>query len=52
MQSYLWERLDGFIVGEQINDLLPFKFTKDIVKSNLPNILSKPRANSPSIATR
>ena len=46
-----WERLHDFIVGEQNNDLFPCKFTKKIIKKNLPNSLSNPRANTPSIAT-
>ena len=42
-----WERLQDFIVGEQNNDLFPSKFTKEIIKTNPPNSLSNPRANSP-----
>ena len=46
-----WERLYDYIVGEQDNDIFLCKFTKKIVKKNLPNSLSNQRANNPSIAT-
>ena len=49
LATILWDRLDDFIKGEQQHPQFPCKFTKDIVRVNLPHSLRTPRAHSPAI---
>ena len=48
----LWDRLDDFIKGEEHHPHAPCKYTKEIVRVNLPNSLRSPRAHSPALLLR
>ena len=48
----LWDRLEDFIQGEQQHPHFPYKFTKGIVRVNLPHSLRTPCAHSPTFVLR